>query len=324
MKTAMRASLSRETDSVDSVVTPSSNLVSTRIRPSGSEAIRYSRSMLPSSHLSLLDILAGIETAANLLRTRQEAMTFAAVKTIVAKNSKRDFSFRHLSQLAHLVPEALCVLPSRNPRLASREHLILRLDNVDQSLKSADGSANTSFTSAVGGNATRGRRRLLHDRLLEHVREHHDAFLKLKGVTTHESNMWHQDFDLEADVPQLGAPPLYPISTPKPTSAPVEVVIPKESEASTKAPVVAAKDAAPVSAGAELQKTDSGDDGESCIPLSLLERVRARSAARNATVLSKNQDYRTNPDYLARLPATMDAVASISETTDGKHLAGVN
>lgn len=293
----------RSGDSVDSVVTPASKLTSTRVRASGSEAITYARSMLPTSHLLLLDIFAGIETAANLLKTRQELMTFGAVSTVVRKNSKRDFTFRSLSQLAHLIPEALAVLPSRNPRNTGREHFVLRLDSVDK--KTVDGPVNTSFVSLLGGGATRARRRMLHDRLLDHVREHHKAFLKTQGIKAFESNMWHDEFDLETDVPQLGAPPLYPMQLPAIVSTP------KKSAKKVAKSVSPAKNAAPVAEPTESPKSDATGDGASCIPTSLLERVRARSAARQASVLAKNQDHRTNPDFLERLPATMDAVVSI-------------
>lgn len=290
----------------------SSSLASTRIRASGSEAITYSRAMLPSAHALLLDIFLGLETAVTLLRTRKELSTFAAVKSIVARSSKRQFTFRHLSQLAHLVPEALCVLPSRNARLSGRDHLILRLDDVNADV--LDRPTKKSLSSFIGGNATRTRRKLLHDRLLEHVREHHTAFLKKLGVTSYESHMWHQDFDLETHVPQLGAPPLYPVSPPTskdqsntlPPTPKTKVVLKQAVPDLQSSEVTNAADNEP-----ENGSSNADSDDAACIPASLLEKVRARSRVRNDMAEEKAKDYRTNPDYIARLPATMDTIASI-------------
>ncbi len=290
---------------VDSFVTASS-LASTRVRSSGSEAIAYSPALLPVGHVLLLDIFSGIETAVNLLRTRHEFTTFGAVRSVVAKSSKRDFTFRHLSQLAHIVPEALSVLPPRNSRLTGRDHLILRLDDVgDKSSAEANVSA---VASKVGGAATRARHRLLHDRLLQHVREHHESFLKKRGVTSFESNFWHQEFDLEVHVPQLGAPPLYPSPLPKTRQEPV-----KSTEA-TKACDLRLKQKAVDEAGKSKAEEKENDRLESCIPTGLLERVRARSQARNEMVMAKEADYRTKPEYFARLPATMDTISAILRT----------
>lgn len=311
-----------QTESEISFVT-SSSLASTRIRSSGSEAIIYSRAMLPASHTLLLDIFAGIETATTLLRTRKELSTFASVRPIVANSSKRQFTFRHLSQLAHLVPEALCVLPCRNPRLTGRDHLILRLDNVEAD--KLDKASKKSFASFVGGNATRTRRRLLHDRLLQHVREHHSVFLEKKGITSHESHMWHDDFDLESDVPQLGAPPLYPVSPPTTKdeskarpSANEPIVVPKRAS-----PRVVPPTEVKSNEKESVDRSSTPESDSSCIPTSLLEKVRARSRARNEMAEAKAADYRTKPDYIERLPGTMDTVASIFRA-DKRHAFGWN
>ena len=296
---------------VDSFVT-ASTLASTRVRASGNEAIAYSPTLLPAAHTLLLSIFSGIETAVNLLRTRQEFPSFGAVRSIVAKSSKRDFTFRHLSQLAHIVPEALSVLPPRNSRLTGRIHLLLRLDDVGEKLSDKANAAST--TSKVGGAATRARRRLLHERLLEHVRQHHKLFLKKRGIKSFESNFWHQDFDLETDVPQLGAPPLYPSPAPKAKEKPskqkalLKASQEPENVRIQEKPMAVVDD---TDSSKKAQVEDKKEDLESCIPAGLLERVRARTQARNELVKAKEVDFRTKPEYLAKLPATMDTIAAI-------------
>lgn len=286
-------------------VVKTAQLTSTRVRPAGSEAITYSRSMLPLSYGLLLDMLAGIETAITLLRTRRELSTFAAVRSIVARSSKRDFTFRHLSQLAHIVPEALCVLPPNNTRKTGRDNFILRLDKIESAL--VNETRSRSLSSVVGGAATRARRRLLHDRLLENVRTQHRAFLDKKEIVSFESNFWHEDFDLESDVLELAAPPLYPISLPK-----VETPREEGTETEVKKDVTESptKEVVNISSS-PVDEEKKKEELESCIPTSLLERVRARSKVRQELTVAKEMDYRKNPDYIGRLPATMDTIASI-------------
>lgn len=285
---------------------------------SGGEAILYSRDMLPASHALLLDVLIGLENAMALLKTRRTLPTVAAVREIVRRSTKRDFTLRILSQLAHVVPEAVAVLPGISKQANKKrpsDLLIIRLDDVDLGeegqVKSEGGSSGS--ISVLGDSAVRIRRSLLHKRLLGHVKEQHNLFLKKQSITRHQGDLWHEDFNLEADVEDLPAPPLYPIELQNgiPTlkgsdDRPVVVKdLPRPDRESGNATILHKK-------GSEEDSTIDG--GEDCIPMGLLERVRARSDARKVHAAKLEMEKVTNRSLLSKLPVTMDSICSVLRT----------
>lgn len=305
----------------DTRVVSFSDLTSNRIRAPGSEYIAYDRSMLPSRHKFLLDALSGMEAAVSLIRTRQALPDFGSVRKIVAKSTRRNFLLRHLSQLAHLVPEAVAVLPPlRSTTDKNRsDSFIIRLDdatslsdiqkrNVVERLKTGE--------SRLGDTATRARRRLLHSRLLAHVREHHEIFLRREGINKYHSNIWHPNFDLHKDVPDLIAPPLYPVqlsvgSKGAPNGdctdkVPSEAVCANPEESSRRD-----ADIVNDTPAREIDDCEDVEDSNACIPVSLLERVRARAQAKAGREANRDDDDQKNSTLLSKLPTTMDTVRSL-------------
>lgn len=182
---------------------------------SGGEAILYNRDMLPKSHSLLLNVLIGLESAIALLKTRRTLPTVSAVREIVQRSTKRNFTSQILSQLAHIVPEAIAVVPgisSTTKKKAGLDSYIIRLDDVDFAENSGARTApekNGNSVSVLGDSAVRIRRSLLHKRLLAHVKEEHEKFLTNSSISRHDGDLWHEDFDLERDVEELPSPPLY-------------------------------------------------------------------------------------------------------------------
>lgn len=284
------------------------------IAASGGEAILYSRNMLPKSHLVLLDVLIALESATSLLKTRRTLTTFGAVQSIVRSSTRRDFTLKILSQLAHIVPEAVSVLPGlkSNPNPKRRSNgFIIRLDDVDPMHCEGDEKS-----------AARIRRSLLHKRLLENVREHHTKFLQKAGIKRYSSDLWHHSFDLEKDVKELPAPPLYPESIPTSSSKATKKISAPRSETAPETSVnqkddipAKQKDYTPVK-----QKKDSTEgpessedvsDSEDSLPASLLEKVRARAKAKEVHDANAEIEKSTNRSLLSKLPCTMDTICTV-------------
>lgn len=263
---------------------------------SGAEAILYSRSMLPQSHLLLLDVLVALESAIALLKTRRTLPTVAAVGEIVRNSTRREFTIKILSQLAHIVPEAVAVLPGlrstqHSKRRSSR--FIVRLDEVDPAdLKSDEKSA------------ARIRRSLLHKRLLDHVREHHTKFLEKEGIKRYTAEVWHPSFDLQKDVEELLAPPLYPEVIPA-----IPVTVEKKVDASNSTSKEAVNKE--YDATADPQPSEDASDSEDCLPAGLLQKVRARSKAKDAHEANVEIEKTTNRSLLSKLPCTMDTICTV-------------
>lgn len=282
---------------------------------SGGEAILYSRDMLPKSHVLLLDVLIGLESAMSLLKTRKTLPTVGAVREIVRRSTRRDFTLRILSQLAHIVPEAIVVLPgvaSQTSRKRPSDGWIVRLDDVDLG---EDGQGKNEkqkgvSSSVLGDSATRIRRSILHKRLLQHVREHHALFLKKRSISRHQSELWHEDFDLEVDVEELPAPPLYPEEVQNTVNATKKDQSPRLPTADEPSFAIVTEYDENIPQE-EAEKDTTVNDGEECIPLSLLEKVRARSRAREVHTAKLNVEKSTNRSLLSRLPVTMDTICSV-------------
>lgn len=285
----------------------------------GGEALLYSRSMLPVSHQQLLDVLTGIETAVSLLKTRKTLPTIASIGEIVRRSTRRECNLRIISQLAHIVPEAIAVLPGLPGCVSSKRpsgSFILRLDDVNQKDETELGkkdSDSNSKVSTLGTCAARLRRSLLHNRLLGHVRENHMRFLRQRGIKNHNREVWHSDFNLERHVPELPAPPLYPVvldhkskeSSEKSTKASEDT----EAERSTAENVLANEDMTCAALDEKSESADDEDDG--CIPHALLEKVRARKRTRELHESKAEEEKITNTSLLSKLPCTMDTICTV-------------
>ncbi|CDF39020.1 unnamed protein product [Chondrus crispus] len=284
---------------------------------SGGEAILYSRDMLPQSHLLLLDVLIGLESAVALLKTRRTMPTVAAVREIVQRSTKRNFTPKILSQLAHLIPEAIAVVPGTSSPTKKRARLdsfLIRLDSVD-----ADGDGGASpvtgkntGSSVIGDSAARIRRSLLHKRLLAQVKEEHGKFLRKRSISRHEGDLWHEDFDLEVHVKELPAPPLYSVETVSP-SRPKPISLLVQPDAEKKSKLLAAKIDVSADASKAEERIESHDIDD-CIPAGLLQKVRARSEAQKVHAVKMETEKATNRTLLSKLPVTMDTVCSILRT----------
>lgn len=299
----------------------------------GGDALMFSRDMLPSHHQYLLDALSGIESAISLLKTRKTLPTFRSVAEIVRRSTRREFNMRTLSQLATILPEGLAVLPGSTSLSASKrpsDNLILRLDSVDDNDNLSNlPTGNIAKVSALGTCAARLRRSILHKRLLAHVRCCHDKFLEKRGIQNHKKEVWHEDFDLEADVDELPAPPLYPQVLPQlqksPSSRTPEK--PKNDEQTLKKPQKNVLEQNTPSAPESVKREDSTgfsvldehsesgeDDEDTCIPRKLLNKVRARKVTREVHEAKMQDDKANNVELLSKLPCTMDTINSVLRT----------
>lgn len=282
----------------------------------GGEALLYSRSMLPGSHQLLLDLLSGLETAVSLLKTRKVLPTISSIAEIVRRSTRRECSLRIISQLAHVVPEAVAVLPGlpgMSPSKRSSDNFIIRLDDVDQKggAETRKEDSQDTRVSKLGTSAARLRASLLHNRLLGHVRENHTRYLRQRGIKNYNREVWHPDFDLESHVPELPAPPLYPIVLPQKCEKAQETS-PKakagaRAEDGTVENVVENEDTCP----ALDEKSGSADENEGCIPRDLLERVRARKKAREVHESRVEEEKLANTSLLSKLPCTMDTICTV-------------
>lgn len=281
----------------------------------GGDALLYDRCMLPKSHALILDTLIALETAIALLRVRKMRPTIGAVRHIVERTTSRNFTVKVMSQLAHFVPEAVAVLPGPkatfDPKSPSN-NLIIRLDEVDEkkyNLEDGKDVITAGTTSQLGENFARVRRSLLHRRLLQHIREDHGKFLAQISATRYKGDVWHPDFDLEKDVSEIAAPPMYKNENCRAHVRNTKKVrfanpISHQSEKSEK------KKEDGLDGDAKGEGSESDED-DSCIPKSLLLRVRARCDSQKKQEAKLEDEKTTNESFLSKLTCTMDSVCMV-------------
>lgn len=300
-----------------------------KVNPSGGEAIQYDRDRLPKSHNLLLDVMTSMESALSLLRTRRTSPTVGSIRDIVQKDTKRNFTLRMLSQLAHLVPECVAVLSGRavtNRHKRPSDNLVVRLDephfeNNDIKLgtvQQTDGSLTRE--SVLGDSAARVRRALLHKRLLQHVEEQHRAFLREASLSW-DGFSWHPDFDLECDVQDLPAPPLF-VEKPPRAKQPLPSILKRDVLKDEVKPVDVDNVTPSTDSVEKKQEEDSAaspnksEDGsdDDVIPKALLARVRSRQKSRNEHETKVEEERTSNRSLVSKLPCTMDTVSNVLRT----------
>lgn len=291
---------------------------------SGGEAILYERDMLPRSHGLLLDILTSMESALSLLRTRKASATVGSIREIVQKDTKRNFTLRMLSQIAHLVPECVAVLSGRAVTFRHKrpsDNLVVRLDDPNQldekngqvdTIRLDDGS--TVRDSVLGDSAARVRRALLHKRLLSHVKEQHNIFLQNRSCSWGES-AWHPDFDLNRDVKDLPAPTLFEekgqnikqLSSGIPKKGAISALASNQVDPN-------ANSCSEINGDSLVGHSETPEEGESDLPKSLLARVRSREKARSELEAKVGEERVSNRSLASKLPCTMDTVNTVLRT----------
>lgn len=299
-----------------------------KVKLSGGEAIHFARDRLPRSHNLLLDVLISMESAISLLRTRKASSTMGSIRDIVQKDTKRNFTLRMLSQLAHLVPECVAVLSGRAVTTRHKrpsDNLVVRLDDPylkktgTEEFESPKQDRPVLRESVLGDSVARVRRATLHKRLLGHVQEQHKNFLQNNSLSW-SGDSWHPDFDLECDVEDLPAPPLY-VEKPQEPSLSRSASKPDKVNSAEKSHdtqivqpnrVVVEK-----TAEEEIVAFSNGpaevDDGDA-IPESLLARVRSREKSRYQQEVKVEEERTSNRSLVGKLPCTMDTVSNVLRT----------
>lgn len=124
-----------------------------------------------------------MEVALGLLRTRRTPATVAAVREIVQRDIRRDFTLRTLAQLAAVVPECVAVsMPIRKANSTALQSKTKLADSLIIRLDDPEGDSGRNLIgeerSELGTGSKLMRRAFLHRRLLEIVREHHESFVR--------------------------------------------------------------------------------------------------------------------------------------------------
>lgn len=153
---------------------------------------------LPHHYRFLAELFRGMETVVSLLHNRNEKVTFAKLKPSVQEMLKRNFTEKHLAQIKHLVPDFY------NFEVQKVKNFSASSQKQAYELVVTPNFPNT----ATGMNPTvlLERRRYFFDTLLQLVKKHHSQYLQTLDppmeIPDNKLTRWHPEFEVEK-VPEV-------------------------------------------------------------------------------------------------------------------------
>ncbi|KAM7010861.1 DNA replication factor Cdt1 [Passerculus sandwichensis] len=267
---------------------------------------------LPYKFRVLAEMFRSVDTIAGMLFNRAETVTFAKVKQGVQDMMRRQFEEQHLGQIKAVYPSSYQLRQEKNvPTFGSggkkKSEYQLTLEPVLGEEEKVDGRPHLSASRLLE------RRREFHRNLVNIVREHHKAFLAALSppmvVPEEKLTRWHPRFNVD-EVPDIS-----PAELPRPPqeerlSTAQEVLStargmlsPKMEKALANLALRTAESSAGEPALSKAPSPASTSSALRGVSQGLLERVRAKEAARLAALLTRDAGQEQRAARLARLPA---------------------
>ncbi|KAL1129171.1 hypothetical protein AAG570_013701 [Ranatra chinensis] len=256
--------------------------------------------ILPYKYRTLAELFRSVDTASSMMFTRKEVVTFAKLKQPVIELCKRNLTEAHLGQIQTVLPDAFKFSQEKVHQFGQTDKYQLVVTPTI--------AGNDWFCTIV----LLERKRRFYQALVERVKDHHEVLLKSLDppmiVPRDKLTRWHPEFDVES-CPDIEPSPLpQPPNIEKLSTARdvlnkaremftvnprMEKALQKLSENSNSASQPA------TSAAAVIPSLASALKG---IPKSLLEKVRARQAAKALELLTQGQEQSKECVRLRRLP----------------------
>ncbi|BET03130.1 DNA replication factor Cdt1 [Nesidiocoris tenuis] len=264
---------------------------------------------LPYKYRRLAETFRSVDTVASMMFNRKENIVFDKLQSSVQQLSNRQLTETHIGQIQTVLPSAFKVRREKRRFAQNKKEeytLILKPTFSSDGGAKGDGENGELMTPSV----LLQRRRNFYDALLSLVIDRHQVFLGGLDpplvIPKNQLMRWHPDFDVDAACPEIAAslPPL-PVQEKLASAKDVlgkakdmfctnnrmEKALEKLSEGQAAAPKTEA-----TAAAAAFAKALKG------IPKSLLEKVRAKQAAKTAALLTRSPGETKRRMELTRLP----------------------
>ncbi|KAK4316208.1 hypothetical protein Pmani_012613 [Petrolisthes manimaculis] len=293
--------------------------------------------VLPFRYRVVKEVFRAVDTVVSLLHNRQEVITYSKLKPAVQEMLRRTFSEQHLGQIKTVFPLAYFFkqdltktnIPS-GPKSSYQLTVSANLDYkapIAQNLAAKfDGHAvpSTPKYRKMDSIVLVERRNIFHNLLLTTLKEHHEEFLQSLDPPIPSSSVaikrWHPEFPLE-EIPDIEAAelPKPPVTNELNTAKDVlerahglfsvnprleRAVI----EAAAKSPVKPQSEPSPSPAPPQTTSLSAALKGVSS---SLLEKIRAREAAKTAREMTRSSGENKELEMLSRLPVMARIIRNI-------------
>ncbi|KAK7793560.1 hypothetical protein R5R35_000397 [Gryllus longicercus] len=273
---------------------------------------------LPYSYRFLEEIFRCVDTVTSMMYNRRETVTFDKLKSGVQQMLRRNFSEQHIGQIKKVFPDAFNVSQEKSSMIMSskkvNKYQLVVVPIFDPKVADVLKMSNGSCHSVMTPTLLVQRREQFHNNLLKIVKNHHKKFLENLDppvIIPHASlARWHPEFELDA------VPPITPAELPAP---PGEEKICSAKEVLDRAKTLFGcnermekalqmvseqiKKSEEISSS-EVKKSASNSDSSLLrgIPKALLEKVRAKQAAKALLAMTRTPAEDREAIQLLRLP----------------------
>lgn len=305
---------------------------------------------LPYKYRCLVDVFRCVESICSMFYNRKETITFKKLKPAVQRMLRKNFTEKHLSQIKYLYPDAYFFEQRKmlNPGSHTKYdyYQLIICPNIQSSVphtqtSAASGAGSTLDEDNIMKNADSSmmnphvmiaRQQKFNNILLERVKEEHDKFLKSLDVPMNipkdKIRRWHAEFNLEgcpdilaADLPQ--PPNIEKFSSAKDIlstarnlfncATPMERAMDRfeASNIADKQDDMPAKEQSAVDSPAPEDPMAKALKG---VPKSLLEKIRAKQAAKAYEAMTRRPSQDLEASKYSRLPELVKHVRNIFVT----------
>ncbi|XP_063988348.1 DNA replication factor Cdt1 [Diachasmimorpha longicaudata] len=296
---------------------------------------------LPFSYRFLGEVFRCIDTVAGMLFNRKEIITFKKLKPAVQELLRRNFTVEHLAQVQTVFPEAFALTMEKIRSFGSAtkhekyELVLTPLIEEKSGRNTPDGDdiIKSAIEMSMGPTVLLERRRKFYNALLERVKTEHEKFLlNLENpmvIPKEKITRWHPEFDVDNCPPIEQAALPQPPNVDKATSAhdvlekakslfncntrmekalqrlaeakmtSTSQGLPATTEVESKRMVVTV-DTPP--ATPQTDRKTPINPALKGIPLALLEKVRAKQAAKALEAMTRTPNEDREAALHARLP----------------------
>jgi chromatin licensing and DNA replication factor 1 len=270
---------------------------------------------MPYKYRNLYEMFKCLDTVCAMFFNRKEKITFKKLKPAVQRMMRKNFHETHLAQIHHLFPEAynFTIEKTRNYGSATKHdhHQLVVVPNVDDQANKASGQLidetdvlKVAQLSPMNPLVMIARLQKFQRMLLELVKDEHQTFLQQLDppmvVERDQIRRWHPEFDLEkCPEVQIGELPQPPQEERFSSAQDVLSTARNLFKCNTAMERALDRLEAKKQKDKEEQKTDgtvppteptankSGDDLLKGIPKTLLEKIRAKQAAKALDTMTR-------------------------------------
>ncbi|XP_035679098.1 DNA replication factor Cdt1-like [Branchiostoma floridae] len=273
---------------------------------------------LPYQYKLLAEMFRSMDTVVSILHNREELATFQKLKNAVQEMCRKKFEKHHMGQIKTVFPSAYvfrqekvsqCWRSQGDKKTQYELTVQANLDGQPSGDTSASGKPVPQARASFSSSQLINRRNIFQTNLVGIVKENHRRFIQTlapsPSVSDDALTKWHPKFPLDK-VPDIEPSPLpLPPNVQKYSTAQDVLdqargkILPRVEKALQKVAQLSPKETGKTKSNTPTSVSTPANKGA---PLSLLERIRAKEAAKAEKYMTRDADQDRKTAMIGRLP----------------------